>query len=195
MDTRDKLSLAQTGGLILPRALADGHARCSSPGFAFNRTSVQDSDHGYEPSVAPPEQPRLWTSHSTRAPVRPAQRSRMDTRDKLSLAQTGGLILPRALADGLARCSSPGFAFNRTSVQDSDHGYEPSAAPPEQPRLWTSHSTRAPVSASTALADGHARQTFGGTDRRTHPAQSARGRTREMLKPRICFQPNFSPGF
>ena len=49
---------------------------------------------------------------------------------------------------------------HRTSIQDSDHGYEPSVAPTGQPRQWTSQSTRAPVSASTALADGHARRTL-----------------------------------
>ena len=40
---------------------------------------------------------------------------------------------------------------------DADHGYEPQR---DKPRLWTSHSTRVPVSASPALADGHARRTL-----------------------------------
>ena len=74
---------------------------------------------------------------------------------------------------------------NRTSIQDSDHGYKPSITPTGQPRLWTSHSTRPPVTASTTLANGHARQTLQLVQ--SHCQERSRTDTRDAQDPGIHF--------
>ena len=135
----------------------------------WGRTQPRYRHHPYSKRPAAPTYVTLratkpWNLVST--PRQDTQRSRTDTRDN-SLASKVSLL--RALADGHARCSRP----RRLRAERRIH---------RAPRLWTSHSTRAPVSANLTLADGHAKQTFAGTARRTHPAQSTRVRTREMLK-------------
>ena len=84
-------------------------------------------------------------------------------------------------------CNLKGLEFGCQRRDDApsfpDHGYEPSVVVTGQPQLWTSHSTRVPVPASQALADGHARRTL--TLAQTHCQERSRmcSRSRGSLCP------------
>ena len=173
---RQTFQLAQSP---LPRALADGHARCSRPreSLCFCRRPAQRSRtdtrdklfSGHSPTA---KSARGRTCERLKAPgilcfCSGQHSARGRIRETNTPASTVSPL--RALADGHARCSRP----RRLRAERRIH---------RAPRLWTGHSTRAPVWANLALADGHARKTFAGTARRTHPAQSARGRAHRMLK-------------
>ena len=96
--------------------------------------------------VAHTGQPWLWTGHS---PSFGQPNARGRTHERLYRPNP----LPRALADGQARCTRPRDLTLTTATSQRRIR--------KAPRLWTSHCTRAPVSANPALAaDGHARRTL-----------------------------------
>ena len=138
--------------VFAPRALADGHARCSRP---------------REPLPLRQERSRADArdAHGPRNPCHCAKSARGRTREMLT-APGATAFAPGALADRHARCSRP---------------REP-LPPRQSARGWTREMLTAPGAtafAPGALADRHARCSR--PREPPPPRQSARGWTREML--------------
>ena len=90
-------------------------------------------------------QPRLWTSHSTGPGMANSALADGHARQTLQLAQSGGLILLRALADGHARCSkpedSPAFAAHQDAKGEARLLHDQPATGPED-KLFSWHSPK-----------------------------------------------------
>ena len=124
---RGEMLTAPGSTTFAPRALADGHARCSRPREPLPSRQDADTRDAHGPGI-----------HCLRA-----KSARGRTREMLT-APGSTAFAPRALADGHARCSGPGIHCLRAM----------SARGRTREMLTVPGST---ASALRALADGHAR--------------------------------------
>ena len=166
----------------------------------------QNPDHGDESGERRNHRaPRLWTSHSTQAPVSASALPVLADRHARQSLVTSARGLSRETklseAPNIPACTHGTHAI--VAPMASSHGTHGNMSPCSARRVASQLKSPARSArgrkhemlkaflplASTALAEGHARQTFAGTVWGTHPSRSARGLTREMLNVAHTGQP------